>query len=83
MGRKDRLRIRRSSRSEVSVWIVNLTRPKYLFPFELKPTNSVEPDSYVTSASFFGQNNVAVKKNTLGGRSRSSIRFSMITEPRF
>nr|CAI5827942.1 unnamed protein product [Callosobruchus analis] len=45
---------------EVSVWIVNLTRPKYLFPFELKPTNSVEPDSYVTSASFFGQNNVAV-----------------------
>ncbi|KAJ8954777.1 hypothetical protein NQ318_014887 [Aromia moschata] len=45
---------------EVSVWIVNLTTPKYLFPFELKPTNSVEPDSYVTSVSFHGENNVAV-----------------------
>ncbi|KAG5863432.1 Inactive dipeptidyl peptidase 10, partial [Gonioctena quinquepunctata] len=34
---------------EVSVWMVNLTMPKYLFPNELKPTNSVEPNSYVTS----------------------------------
>lgn len=45
---------------EVSVWIVNLTMPKYLFPFELKPTNSVESDSYVTSAKFHGDNNVAI-----------------------
>ncbi|CAH1163711.1 unnamed protein product [Phaedon cochleariae] len=44
----------------VTVWIVNLTMPKYLFPLELKPTNSVQPDSYVTSASFHGENNVGV-----------------------
>ncbi|XP_049817276.1 inactive dipeptidyl peptidase 10 [Aethina tumida] len=49
-----------SPNPDVSVWIVNLTMPKYLFPFELKPTNSVEPGSYVTSASFNGENNVAV-----------------------
>ncbi|XP_018579653.1 inactive dipeptidyl peptidase 10 [Anoplophora glabripennis] len=45
---------------EVTVWIVNLTMPKFLFPFELRPTNSVEADSYVTSASFHGDNNVAI-----------------------
>ncbi|XP_060515973.1 inactive dipeptidyl peptidase 10 isoform X2 [Cylas formicarius] len=45
---------------EASVWIVNLTMPKYLFPFELKPTNSVETGSYVTSASFHGDHNVAI-----------------------
>ncbi|KAI7815343.1 DPP10, partial [Rhyzopertha dominica] len=45
---------------EVTVWIVNLARPKYLFPQQIKPTNSVEPDSYITSASFFGENNVAI-----------------------
>ncbi|XP_056635273.1 inactive dipeptidyl peptidase 10 isoform X1 [Diorhabda sublineata] len=45
---------------EVSVWIVNLTTVKYLFPLELKPTNSVENDSYVTSVSFHGENNVGI-----------------------
>lgn len=45
---------------EVTAWIVNLTTPKYLFPFELKPTNSVEADSYVTSIGFHGDNNVAI-----------------------
>ncbi|XP_030754520.1 inactive dipeptidyl peptidase 10 [Sitophilus oryzae] len=42
----------------VTAWIVNLTMPKYLFPFELKPTNSVESGSYVTSAKFHGENSV-------------------------
>ncbi|XP_063919511.1 inactive dipeptidyl peptidase 10 isoform X1 [Zophobas morio] len=45
---------------EVTVWMVNLTRPKYLFPVELKPTNSVETGSYITSASFLGEQNVAI-----------------------
>ncbi|XP_044263450.1 inactive dipeptidyl peptidase 10 isoform X2 [Tribolium madens] len=45
---------------EVTVWMVNLTRPKYLFPVELKPTNSVEIGSYITSASFLGEQNVAI-----------------------
>ena len=45
---------------EVSVWIVNLKKPKYLFPIEIKPTNSVEPGSYVTSATFYDANNVAI-----------------------
>lgn len=54
---------------EVTVWIVNLSKPKYLFPQQIKPTGSVESGSYVTSASFFGDNNVAVvwmnrKQNT-------------------
>lgn len=54
---------------EVSVWVVNLSKPKYLFPVEIRPTASVEPGSYVTSASFFGDNNVAIvwlnrKQNT-------------------
>lgn len=40
--------------------MVNLTRPKYLFPLELKPTNSVESGSYITSAGFHGENNVAI-----------------------
>ncbi|XP_048517824.1 inactive dipeptidyl peptidase 10 [Dendroctonus ponderosae] len=44
----------------VKAWIVNLTTPKYLFPFELKPTNRVEPDSYITSIQFHGENNVNV-----------------------
>ncbi|CAH1126725.1 unnamed protein product [Ceutorhynchus assimilis] len=44
----------------VNVWIVNLTMPKFLFPFELKPTNSVEPDSYVTSVKFHGENSVDI-----------------------
>ncbi|KAL1502246.1 hypothetical protein ABEB36_007417 [Hypothenemus hampei] len=44
----------------VTVWIVNLTTPKYLFPFELKPTNSVAPDSYVTSVKFYSENNVDI-----------------------
>ncbi|XP_015837624.1 inactive dipeptidyl peptidase 10 isoform X3 [Tribolium castaneum] len=45
---------------DVTVWMVNLTRPKYLFPVELKPTNSVEIGSYITSASFLGEQNVAI-----------------------
>ncbi|CAH1184994.1 unnamed protein product [Phyllotreta striolata] len=45
---------------EVTIWIVNLTTPKYLFPLKLKPTNSVETDSYITSASFHGDNNVGI-----------------------
>ncbi|XP_074026829.1 inactive dipeptidyl peptidase 10 isoform X3 [Leptinotarsa decemlineata] len=45
---------------EVSVWIVNLTLPKYLFPSRLKPTNSVEPDSYITSVTIQDKNNVGV-----------------------
>lgn len=49
-----------SHNPEVTVWIVNLSKPKYLFPMELKPTSSVEFGSYVTSASFFGDNNVAI-----------------------
>lgn len=54
---------------EVTVWIVNLSKPKYLFPLQIKPTRSVEPGSYVTGAFFFGENNVAVvwmnrKQNT-------------------
>lgn len=54
---------------EVTVWIVNLSKPKYLFPQQIKPTRTVEPGSYVTSASFFGENNIAVvwmnrKQNT-------------------
>lgn len=40
--------------------MVNLTRPKYLFPVELKPTSSVESGSYITSAGFHGENNVAI-----------------------
>ncbi|XP_050308297.1 inactive dipeptidyl peptidase 10 isoform X3 [Anthonomus grandis grandis] len=44
----------------INVWIVNLTTPKYLFPFELKPTNSVSVDSYVTSAKFNGENSVDI-----------------------
>lgn len=45
---------------EVSVWIVNLTTPKYLFPTQLEPTNSVEAGSYITSASFYGEHNIAL-----------------------
>lgn len=43
-----------------TAWIVNLSTPKYLFPFELKPTNSVEPGSYITSAKFHGENSVSI-----------------------
>lgn len=45
---------------EVSLWIVNLSTPKYLFPLQIRPTNSVEPGSYITSASFFGDHQVSV-----------------------
>ncbi|KAK9732357.1 Prolyl oligopeptidase family [Popillia japonica] len=49
-----------TSNPEVSVWIVNLSTPKYLFPIQLRPTNSVEPGSYLTSASFYGDHDVAL-----------------------
>ncbi|GJQ82661.1 hypothetical protein Trydic_g19678 [Trypoxylus dichotomus] len=49
-----------TSNPEVSVWIVNLSTPKYLFPVQLRPTNSVEPGSYLTSASFYGDHDVAL-----------------------
>lgn len=45
---------------EVKIWGVNLKRPKYLFPTEIKPTNSVEPDSYVTSVNWYGDHHAAV-----------------------
>ncbi|XP_076260246.1 inactive dipeptidyl peptidase 10 isoform X2 [Rhynchophorus ferrugineus] len=45
---------------DVTAWIVNLTMPKYLFPFELKPSNSVDAGSYVTSAKFHGENSVDI-----------------------
>ncbi|KAK4884834.1 hypothetical protein RN001_001105 [Aquatica leii] len=45
---------------DAKVWIVNLTTPKYLFPQEIKPTNSVQPDGYITSVNFFGDHQVAV-----------------------
>lgn len=45
---------------EVKAWIVNLTTPKYLFPIELKPTNSVEPESYITNAGFHAQNGIHI-----------------------
>ncbi|XP_066258567.1 inactive dipeptidyl peptidase 10 isoform X2 [Euwallacea similis] len=46
--------------SMATAWIVNLTTPKYLFPFQLKPTNSVDSDSYITSAQFHGYHNVDI-----------------------
>ncbi|XP_071053526.1 inactive dipeptidyl peptidase 10 isoform X2 [Onthophagus taurus] len=49
-----------SNNPEVTVWIVNLSAPKYLFPVQLKPTSSVENGSYLTSASFYGDHDVAL-----------------------
>lgn len=43
-----------------TIWMVNLTRPTLLFPFELKRTANVDLDSYITSVSFHGQNNVGI-----------------------
>lgn len=44
-----------------SVWIVNLKKSlKYITAIEIKPTNSVEPDSYLTSARFYNDNDVSV-----------------------
>lgn len=45
---------------DVSVWMVNLTTPKFLFPVQLRPTNSVEPGSYLTSAKFYNDHQVSV-----------------------
>lgn len=45
---------------DVSIWAVNLKRPKYLFPTEIRPTNSVEPNSYVTSVSWYSDHQAAV-----------------------
>lgn len=45
---------------DVSVWVVNLKRPKYLFPIEVRPTNSVEPNSYVTSVSWYSDHHAAI-----------------------
>lgn len=45
---------------EVTVHVVNLKRPKYLFPQPVKPTNSVETDSYITHVSWYSNHQVAV-----------------------
>lgn len=45
---------------EVTVWAVNLKRPKYLFPTEIKPTNSVEPNSYVTAVNWYSDHHAAI-----------------------
>lgn len=45
---------------EVTVSVVNLKRPKYLFPVQVRPTNSVEPDSYVTHVTWYFNHQVAV-----------------------
>lgn len=45
---------------DVKVYIVNLKRPKYLFPVELRPTNTVETDSYVTSVLWYSDHQPAV-----------------------
>lgn len=40
--------------------MVNLSNPGLLLPFELKRTLNVDQDSYVTSISFHGSNNVGI-----------------------
>lgn len=49
-----------TSNPDVTVWVVNLKRPKYLFPIEVRPTNSVEPNSYVTSVNWYSDHQAAV-----------------------
>lgn len=45
---------------EVTINVLNLKRPKYLFPSPVRPTNSVDTDSYVTHVAWYSNHQVAV-----------------------